>query len=69
MEKIITYTPEQKLRIYKYVNENREKINEYNSIWKKGHKETINKARMNNYYSKKYYDYEAIAKVFRKILL
>ena len=63
------YSPEQKLRIYKYVNENREKINEYNSTWKKEHKEIINKGRMKNYYNKKYYDYEAVAKIFRKILI
>ena len=65
----MTYTEATKISIYKYVDANRAKINAYNAKWKKEHKETVNKARMNNYYNKKYYDYEAIAKVFRKILL
>ncbi len=58
-----------KKSIYKYVDANRQKINEYNVIWKHEHRDAINEAQLKKYHLKKYYDYEAIAKVFRKILL
>lgn len=69
MKTKITYTPEQKIRIYKYVDEHREEIYKYNSVWKKTHSHIVNATRMKSYYLKKAYDYEANAKIFRKILL
>ena len=58
-----------KKSIYKYVDANREKINEYNVIWKHEHRDAINEAQSKKYHSRRACDYEVIAKIFRKILL
>ena len=65
----MTYTEATEKSIYKYVDANRAKINEYVNSWKRNNKESVREHRKRIYNLNRDSDYEVVAKIFRKILL
>lgn len=64
----VTYA-ENKINIYKYVENNREKYNKYQVKYKTLHKEKFNDLRMDYYYYKKSCDYDEECKRFRRMCM